>query len=404
MTRRIVWISLLVVGLIVLGSVWFVNNFDRVPVKERQAEEAEARHNPHLALERFLERMGRPLTRQNNAKVLDEPPPGGVLILDRNRRHHMSAARTERLMAWVEAGGYLIVVPENPNVSDPICERLDVSKFEFDNTSFMNLDDDEDSGDTQDDQAPAETKASPAKRPPRPKTIAVSIPGARPLTVRFWTYGLEAGEEEPDWQAGAASYGSQFLHFNIGKGHVTVADGLMQFLNNHNIGDHDHAELLWTLIQTYQPDTSRPVILMSRLMVPSLWDWLAGSGRTALVAGLALLGLWLWRVLPRFGPAMPEPDTSRRELREHLAALGRYVWRAGGLDHWLRVAREDFFGRLALRHPAVAALPPEEQATELARMSERSASLIAAALHGPAGSPHSFTQAMRTLRNLERFL
>ena len=95
---------------------------------------------------------------------------------------------------------------------------------------------------------------------------------------------------------------------------------------------------------------------------------------------------------------------SRRELREHLTALGRYVWRAGGLDHWLRVAREDFLARLSLRHPAVAALSPPEQATELARMSGRSASLIAAALHGTVGSPHSFTQAMRTLRNLERVL
>lgn len=404
MTRRIVWISLLVVGLIVLGSVWFVNNFDQVPVKERQAEEAEARHNPHLALERFFKRMGRPLTRRNNAQVLDELPPGGVLILDRNRRHHMSTERTEHLMAWVEAGGYLIVVPEEINVSDPICEKLDVSKFKPTDKSFLDLGDDEDDEDAPAEPPPPKTKAGQPKQM-LPKTITVAIPGAaRPLTVKFWPYGLDAGEEDPDWQAGAANYGSQFLHFSVGKGHVTVADGLIQILDNHNIGDHDHAELLWTLIQTYQPDGSRPVILMSRLVVPSLWDWLANSAWTAVIGGLALLGLWLWRVLPRFGPAMPEPDASRRELREHLAALGRYIWRAGGLDHWLRVAREDFFGRLALRHPAVAALPPEEQATELARMSERSASLIAAALHGPAVSPHSFTQAMRTLRNLERFL
>jgi hypothetical protein len=402
-TRRIIWISLLVVGLCVLVGAWFVSNYDRVPVKERKDEEPEARRNPHLALERFLERMGRHLTREKDARVLDALPPGGVLILDRNRRHHMSAARTEHLMAWVAAGGYLIVVPEDTNVSDPVCEQLDVSPFVPNNKNFMNLGNDEDDEESPDEPSP-EAKAPPAKR--SPKTIAVEIPGAsRPLTVKFWPYGLAyEGEEDPQWQAGDDDYGAQFLHFSIGSGQVTVADGLTQILSNRNIGDHDHAELLWTLIQTYQPDTSRPVILMSRLVVPSLWDWLAESAWTALIAGLVLLALWIWRILPRFGPAVPEPDASRRELREHLAALGRYVWRAGGLDHWLRVAREDFFGRLALRHPAVAALPPAEQATELARMSERSASLIAAALHGPAGSPHSFTQAMRTLRNLERFL
>lgn len=404
MTRRIAWISLLVIGLIVLAGAWFVTNYEQVPYKHRLEEEAEARRNPQLALERFLARMGRPLTRQSDARSLDELAPGGVLILDRNRRHHMNPARTDRVMAWVASGGYLIVVPEFPGTSDPICKKLGVGKFEFDKKELMNLQaDDED--DEEDTPPPEAAKPRPAKRPPKPKTIAVRIPGAaRPLMASFWTAGRQAGKLKPDWRAGDASYGDQFLHYSVGSGHVTVADGMMQLVSNHNIGEHDHAELLWTLIQTYQPDPSRPVTLMSKLAVPSLWDWLAESAWTAVIAGLVLLALWIWRILPRFGPAMPEPDTSRRELREHLTALGRYVWRAGGLEHWLHVAREDFFARLALRQPAVAALAPEAQAAELARMTDRSVSLIAAALFGPAASPHSFTQAMRTLRNLGRFL
>ena len=398
MTRRIVWISLLVVGLVVLGGTWFSANYERVPVKERLDEEAEARRDPYLALERFLARMGRPLTRQSDARSLDALPAGGVIILDRNRRHHMNPGRVDAILAWVAAGGYLIVVPEWASVSDPICRKLGVGAF--DKKTLLNLDQDDD-GD-----GPSTPERDRNARPrSRPGTITVRIPGAsRPLTVAFQTSGHQPGKLKPDWVAGDANYGEQFLHYSIGRGQVTVADGLTQLLSNRNIGANDHAELLWTLIQTYQPNAAAPVILISKLKVPTLWDWLAESAWTALSAGAVLLGLWLWRILPRFGPVMPEAEPGRRELREHLAALGRYVWRAGGLDHWLGIAREDFLARLALRHPAIAALAPAAQAEALARLSDRPATLIAAALFAPAASPHSFTQAMRTLRNLERSL
>jgi hypothetical protein len=399
MTRRIVWLTLLAVGMLVLGGAWFAANYERVPVKERLEEEPEARRNPYLAFERFLARMGRPVKRQSDIRDLDGLPADGVLILDRNRRRQMTPDRVDRIMAWVKAGGYLIVVPEWPTVSDPICHRLGVTRFD-------RGDEEPATDDEEDGESPAAPDpASMVKPPARPKTITVDIPGAdRPLVASFRTAGRQPGELEPDWEAGDDAYGDQFLHYGVGRGQITVADGLMQLLDNHDIGDNDHAELIWTLIQTYQPNPSAPVILMSKFKVPTLWDWLAESAWTILVAGAALLGLWLWRILPRFGPVVPEPEPGRRELREHLAAIGRYVWRTGGLDHWLGVAREDFTARLALRHPAIAALPAEDQAGELARLSDRPASLIAAALHGPAASPHAFTQALRTLRNLERSL
>jgi len=396
-TRRIVWISLLVIGILVLTGAWFVANFERVPVKERLAEEPEARHNPYLALERFLARMGRPLKRESNVHVLDALPAGGVLILDHNRRYQMNPARVDRIMAWVAAGGYLIVEPEWPGISDPICEKLDVGIFDRKKDGVLNPD--LKGNDT------TRTTGARARRSLPPSTVTVRIPGAtRPLVVSFWFGGRRPGKLEPDWVAGNAGRGDQFLHYHVGRGNVTVAEGLMQILSNHSIGEHDNAELIWTLIQTYQPNAKAPVILMSRLKVPTLWDWLAESAWTAVIAGAMLLALWIWRILPRFGPVVPEPEAARRELREHLAALGRYVWRSGGLDHWLGVAREDFLARLALHHPAIAALAPDDQAAELSRLSDRPASLIAAALYGPVASPHSFTQAMRTLRNLERSL
>ena len=390
MTRRIVWGLVLCLVFSVLGGYWFLSRFHQVPVKERTEAGPEARHNAYLALEMFAVRMGRPLARESNARYLDALPAGGVLILDRNRRHFMEPARVDRLMAWVEAGGYLLLVPEFSGVPDPILERLGASW-------------------PKPRERPRPLQVPQADENPDcqcrrhfPETLSVQIPGApRPLAVSFQT-GPQADSREPDWSAGDEDFGDQILHYDLGRGHVTVISGLDRLLNNWQIGDHDHAELLWTLLATYQPRGS--VTLMSRLAVPNLWDWLVETGWAAGIAGLTLLVLWLWRMLPRFGPAAPEPEPGRRELREHLGALGRYVWRSGGLPHWLQVAREDFHSRLALRHPAVALLPVTERAETLARMTHRPVSLVAAALAGPAETPHAFTAALRTLRKLERAL
>jgi hypothetical protein len=412
MTRRIVWSAVFVLALLTLGGSWFVANFERVPVKEWTAPEAEARRNDYLALERFLARMGRPLQREGKPQLLDALPAGDVLILDRNRRRHMSQARVDKIMAWVDAGGYLILVPEFQRVSDPVLERLGARWYEL---AAANAAPNAATDDEEEDNSATDAKASApppsrgagrataaAKKPDWPKQISVFVPGSpRPLSVAF-RLGLQAGKRQPDWSAGRPDLGDQFLHYSMGRGHVTVAVGLDGLLSNHQLGQNDHAELLWTLLETYQPKGG--VLLMSRLAVPSLWEWLAESAPAASLSALVLLALWLWRRLLRFGPVIAEAEASRREISEHLAALGRYVWRAGGLAHWLTIAREQFHSRLAIRHPAIAEMSPAEQAAALAKMSDRPQSLIAAALFGPAESPNSFTAALRTLRNLERIL
>lgn len=397
MTRRIVWISVALLVLFGLGTAWFLTEFEQVPVKHRVKEQAEARRNPYLALERFLAGLGRPVARVKNAQALDELPAGGVLILDRQRRQHMGPARVERLLTWVETGGYLIVTPELVRVEDPLLDELEVERA-WPDADSQPQDDDQD--DQQNDGG-----RTPKRKLQLPKLVSVSLPGMeKPLRLAFRAPPLHVGDVEPEWQAGHEEVGDQVLHFSLGDGYLTVVAGLDSLLDNRHIGQQDHAELIWALLAAYSPDPAAPVVLAADLSVPDLWDWLAGPGLTALVAGLACLGLWLWRTVPRFGPPLPPPVPDRRELREHLAALGRYLWRAGGLDQWLTAARETFLARLALRHPALAALPPAEQAEALARMSHRSQSLIAAALHQPAATPHAFTTALRTLRNLQRTL
>jgi hypothetical protein len=395
MTRRIVWGGVLALVFAVLIGLWLASHLEQVEVDHWTPPGQEARHNPFLAMTRFLDRIGRPL-HQAGDMGLDALPPGGVVLLDAQRRTQLTPARTQGLLDWVKRGGYLIVAAEAPGVKDPLLEF-----FQVDCGCGSNEDDAESPAESQTENA----AATAIKAPRRPESVSVSVPGtARPLLVDYSYRQLETGDKEPEWEAGAADYPAQILHFRHGTGHVTVLASLAQLFDNQHIGHRDHAELLWTLLETYQPDHGRPVTLLTHLGRITLWDWLTQTALPATLSAVVLLALWLWSVVPRFGRTLPAVAPARRELREHLAAIGRYVWRVGGLDHWLETARESCRERLAQRHPSLLALAPAEQAQALAELTRRPASLIAAALHEPARTPQSFTLALRVLRNLERSL
>ncbi|MFZ2266377.1 MAG: DUF4350 domain-containing protein [Azonexus sp.] len=407
MTRRIVWGGVLALVFTVLIGLWLATRLEQVEVDHWTPPGPAARHDPFLAMTRFLDGMGRPL-RAGDGEGLDTLPPGGVMLLDAQRRSQLTPARTQGLLDWVKRGGYLIVAAEAPGVKDPLLEFFQVNcgcSASPDESEPVAEGPAEGQAENQAED-PVDSPVVPAiKAPRRPDSVSVSVPGAaRPLQVDFAYRQLETGASEPEWAAGAADYPAQILHFRHGTGHVTVLASLTQLFDNKHIGHHDHAELLWTLLETYQPDHGRPVTLLTRLGRITLFEWLTRTALPATLSAAALLVLWLWSVIPRFGRTLPAVAPARRELREHLAAIGRYVWRVGGLDHWLETARESCRERLALRHPGLLALAPAEQAQALAELTRRPASLIAAALHEPARTPQSFTLALRVLRNLERSL
>ncbi len=373
---------LLAAGLLVLLAVgalavWLLDHLERVPVAVREAPHAEARRNPYLALERLTAGMGGKLRRQSDARVLDDPPAGATVFLDRQRAHLLPPERLRHLLAWVAAGGHLIAVAEDPQLADPLLDSVGVGR------------------------APRAM----AEMPQHPASIAVQPPGgSRPLRVAASRQTLSAMGRQPAWSAGEDGQGAQMLQFRIGEGRLTVASELDQQLGNRRIGELDHAEFFWTLIGGNEGLPPPQVLLLSRLQMPTLFEWIAENARAAAFATLLVLFLWLWRIVPRFGNLQPEAAPSRRELREHLAAVGRYLWRCGCLAALLPAAREHFRHRLGQRRPGIAGHAPAAQANQLAALSGLPVARITAALTGPADAPHAFTDALRTLRELERVL
>ena len=388
MKRRIIWSLVACVALATLITVWFLQNFEQVPVRHREAPQKEARRNPYLAFERLLQELGRPIERLESPRSLDQLPAQSILILDESRRRNVTPARVERLLDWVHCGGYLIVAAENAS-DDPLLRKLGVSHYQAPKGQCAPCTKDKIEEEADDDDPPVE--------------IEVTLPiNQTRYRLEHFGRGLSSSSPEPAWQAGSAKERSALLHFRWGRGHITVIDDL-SFVDNHSLGDHDHAELIWALLQHYQAQGK--IHLASRMEIQTLWQWLAESAWMLLISGALLIALWLWRIIPRFGGTCPSPIDERRDLTQHLSAIGRSVWREGGVTHWLSVVRHALNKRLSLRYPDLNRMDASEKRMVLAKIADcKTKDIHSALMSGQAQSAEEFTRTMQTLQRLDQRL
>jgi len=142
---------------------------------------------------------------------------------------------------------------------------------------------------------------------------------------------------------------------------VTVTTSL-QFARNRSIGTNDHAELLWHMLAL---TPGRELVVYFRPERLSLWGFLTEHAAPVLAAGALLLALWLWSIVPRFGPVAPEAPPGRRRLLDHLRASGRYYWTKGLRSRLVVAARDAALRRLVRAQPDFATAPQAERATRL---------------------------------------
>ncbi|GEM_PF-491958 len=404
-SRRTVWFSVAGVALSVLATLWFLTHYERVPHEVFPDVSKEVKNNRFYAAQRLLRESGFQLV--PTGKTTTDlfallPQQGGTLLLPQAREYYMTPARSTRLLEWVAQGGYLLIESGYASRSDHLLAQLGVKVATGDDAATVAglqwreyrkqhprnqpLDDDDE------DDPPPEAKV--------PTTFMTKIPGyGRPLSTHITWHAVQT-ERPFAWSAGDPQR-LRILHLAHGRGQITVLDCACHFTNG-KIKDHDHAELLLALLQTYQPHGA--VVWVQQLEVPSLWQWLASRAQAALIAAALILLFWLWRIMPRFAVIAPEPVSERRSLLEHLRAIGRFLWRSDGLEALLAAAREPVRAILHRRHPALAQLPAAQQAVEIGRLCACSPRSVTLALHAPIERPEQFTEAIRLLKHIEEAL
>ena len=330
--RALPWVLLaMLLVLLVLAFAWLASHLERVPDKQWVGLSGAARVRPFLAAQRFAARMGLHAEEMRALPELDTLPPDAVLLLP-NRRQVFTPARIDQLTDWVEDGGHLIVEAEFLGVADPLLDRLGVRRLA--------------------DPSNSRAKPAPLEVAARDRKLSVLIAG--PIRLEAPTRELRVRVGLP----GAA----KLVSFDRGSGTVTAAVSL-NFARNTAIGERDHGEFLWRLLELSDAREFRVLFSLERL---SLWTFLTENAWPALIAAAALLALWLWRIAPRFGPIAPDPPAGRRRLLDHLRASGRYYWAHSLRRQLISAARDAALRRVYRAQPDFAGASGAEQVARLA--------------------------------------
>lgn len=381
----------------------------------------EARANPYLAAEHFLRNQGRKVQRADSLQSLAQLPAAGQVLLILGSREQMTPKQSERLLAWTRRGGHLLVVAENfwdadkDSSGDPLLDPLGIQKYMSDeldeddeSESQANADTDEDSAEDSNpaaETAPGDEDTRPVKDAEQDPAPAVDLTQLylenedAPAYIDFDTdYHLfDAKDLAHAWANSADT--THMLQLSQGDGLLTVVTDSWIWQNDQ-IGDYDHAWLLWYLTQ------DREVTLLYRADRDDLFSLLLRHFPEALLALSLLLAAGLWAAGLRQGPLQPVPERQRRQLQEHLRSSADFLLRHAGQRHLLQALQRDIQRRARLRLPGFDRLGVAEQWQVLGRMTRLTPSAISQAMRPIADkrlSASEFTRQvahLQTLRNV----
>jgi hypothetical protein len=383
-TRKLAFLVLI---LAVLGAFsWFLaRNLEWKDERTWVGYHGEAETNDFLAAQRLLSRLGRDAHSIQGLPVMKTLGARDALILPR-RQLRFTPGQVKELLGWVEKGGLLIAEgtfaedPGSDRVNDPLFKALGVRMVR------NGL------------KAPAYQKDEDFKDYDKRKADFEREHGVEEITINDLPCRVDLGAYDQLQDLDGSNGQSKLRGIQRGKGYCFLFTHLTA-LDNRDLDREDHADFLAALVSHRPPEAK--VWIVYQEQPPSLMAWLKANAWMVLAASGALTLIALWRGLRRLGPPLPDPPLDRRSLLEHLAAAGRFQWRVRDGEALLAAAQEALKERLWRSHPALAAMPPEEQMAALADRSGLSEARIFKAMrYGRHAEARDFTEAIQTLELL----
>lgn len=377
-------------GLMVLfySGYWLNTHFKQHCEAVEIGLQGAAADNPLLAAQRLLTRMGSVVITTTSVIKLKQLRSQDTLILC-GTEGLFDATQTQQLLNWVEAGGHLILASNtvfdgSKNSSNPLLQQLKIYRLE-DRLEYL-----------------PENQIIPAT----PLTWENEA-----LQIAFDPHYRLEYTDDPAIEI-LDDYGTHFLFYYYGTGMISLLSD-MQFIHNQAIGQYDHAQFLWLLVHFERPAQQVWLLRSPHLSgitktadnIPSLGQLIWLKWRAVVISAGILLLFWLWHIMSRFGPLLPDPPGTRRRLLEHIEASGHFLWRYRQTEFLLRGARQAVLTKLASVHPDWIRLSPSELSQQLAPLGKLSAKEIEEALyHTQPQTEIAFTQAIRILTQIRKML
>ncbi|WP_296127717.1 DUF4350 domain-containing protein [Pseudomonas sp. Ga0074129] len=376
---------LLVFGLL---GIYLLSNLSSYPETVKHGPAPEARANPYLAAEQFLQQRGLQVQRADGLDVLKHLPSAGQTLLLLGDRNSMTPKQAERVLAWAAKGGHLLFVAERlwdeeeGSSGDLLLDHLGIQQYESEAL-------DEDTNAAADESAAAEDETSTAPTAEAEPAVAADASSDdspypqltqlylenedAPAYFNFDTdfHLYDAEDRAHAWaNSDAATHLLQLYH---GDGLISVVSDSWIWQNG-NIGEYDNAWLLWYMTQDSQ------VTLLYRADRDNLLSLLTEHFPQALVSLALLLAFALWHLGQRQGPMLQPVTRNRRQLQEHVRASADFLLRHNGQHNLLQGLQQDIQRRARHRHPGFERLPVAEQWQVLGRLTRQPSSLISQAM------------------------
>ncbi|WP_236193620.1 DUF4350 domain-containing protein [Pseudomonas glycinae] len=382
MNRRALWLAggALIVALLAALGIYLYLKATPYQAEVDHGPSPAAQANPYLAAEMFLRERGIDVTHAESLAVLPEIDPRQHTLLMFNDRSKMTPRQVDQVLNWARAGGRLVFVAESiwdektGQSNDLLLDRVqlrqsfskdlkdpppDAAEDPFPNLTKLYL---------EDEDAPAYAGFDTAFHLDDPKNLA-----------QAWANSAKA---------------THMMQLAFGLGTITVVTDA-DLWKTPAIAQHDNAWLLWYL----SADTAVTLLYSTEHdgLPTLLWRYFP----QAIVALLALIGLWLWHVGVRHGPVQTPAPSDRRQLMEHLRASAAFVLRHNGQQTLLQALQQDLLRRARHRHPGFDQLNVAEQWLVLSRLTRQPTRAISQALSPAPNRRMSRAEFCRQVAHLQ---
>ena len=361
MNRRALWLlgGALIVALLGALGIYLYLKATPYQAEVDHGPSPAAQANPYLAAEMFLRERGIDVSHAESLAVLPDIDPRQHTLLMFNDRSNMTPRQVDQVLNWARAGGRLVFVAESiwdektGQSNDLLLDRVQLHQLFSKDLKDPPPDDAEDPYPNltklylEDEDAPAYAGFDTAFHLEDPKNLA-----------QAWANSAKA---------------THMMQLAFGLGTITVVTDA-DLWKTPAIAQHDNAWLLWYL----SADTA--VTLLFNTEHDSLPALLWRYFPQAIVALIALIGLWLWHVGVRHGPVQAPAPSGRRQLMEHLRASADFILRHNGQQTLLQALQQDVLRRARHRHPGFDQLNVAEQWLVLSRLTRQPTRAISQAL------------------------
>lgn len=361
MNRRALWLlgGVLIVALLGALGIYLYLKATPYQAEVDHGPSPAAQANPYLAAEMFLRERGIDVSHAESLAVLPDIDPRQHTLLIFNERSKMTPRQVDQVLNWARAGGRLVFVAESiwdektGQSNDLLLDRVQLHQLFSKDLKDPPPDNAEDAFPNltklylEDEDAPAYAGFDTAFHLEDPKNLA-----------QAWANSAKA---------------THMMQLAFGLGTITVVTDA-DLWKTPAIAQHDNAWLLWYL----SADTA--VTLLFNTEHDSLPALLWRYFPQAIVALVALIGLWLWHVGVRHGPVQAPSPSGRRQLMEHLRASADFILRHNGQQTLLQALQQDVLRRARHRHPGFDQLNVAEQWLVLSRLTRQPTRAISQAL------------------------